>query len=290
MFLYGALAGGRTRAELRGRPELARSSGELAPDAGPPRLHPTAGAVLVAARPPLAAFNVEIDAHARDRPRRSRPRSAGRPEGCPACGRSACSSPAPGIVQVSTNIEDLTRTTPGDVVARRRAPRDRRPAPSSSRPRPRAARSNPSRRRPAARRARCSDSSGATLQAPMAQTKRKRRSKHRGNAAGVVEARGRTGRRPTDGGAEEGRRARPRASARLNKPPTWNSAFLKAGADGRACCSSSRRSACSAATRRSRSRSSSALFALLLYTPLAYATDKFVYQRAQQRKQQQKPR
>ena len=30
----------------------------------------------------------------------------------------------------------------------------------------------------------------------MAQTKRKRRTKHRGNAAGMVEARGRTGRKP----------------------------------------------------------------------------------------------
>src|SRR3712207_8701021 len=35
---------------------------DLRPDFGPPRLHPTAGAVLVAARPPLVAFNVEIDA------------------------------------------------------------------------------------------------------------------------------------------------------------------------------------------------------------------------------------
>ena len=32
----------------------------------------------------------------------------------------------------------------------------------------------------------------------MAQTKRKRRTKHRGNAAGAVEARGRTGRKPTE--------------------------------------------------------------------------------------------
>ena len=30
------------------------------PDFGPRRLHPTAGAVLVAARPPLVAFNVEL--------------------------------------------------------------------------------------------------------------------------------------------------------------------------------------------------------------------------------------
>ena len=59
VYLYGALAGGRTRAELRrGGPEalIART----APDYGPPRLHPTAGAVLVAARAPLVAFNVEL--------------------------------------------------------------------------------------------------------------------------------------------------------------------------------------------------------------------------------------
>ena len=31
----------------------------------------------------------------------------------------------------------------------------------------------------------------------MAQTKRKRQTKHRGNAAGVIETRGRTGRKPT---------------------------------------------------------------------------------------------
>ena len=55
VFLYGELAGGRTRAHLRrGGPEaLARrlAAGELAPDFGPPALHPTAGAALVAARP-----------------------------------------------------------------------------------------------------------------------------------------------------------------------------------------------------------------------------------------------
>jgi glutamate formiminotransferase len=64
VFLYGMLGGGRTRAELRrGGPEQLAArlgSGELHPDFGPPRLHPTAGAVLVAARPPLLAFNVEL--------------------------------------------------------------------------------------------------------------------------------------------------------------------------------------------------------------------------------------
>ncbi|MBV9473373.1 MAG: hypothetical protein JO206_10425 [Solirubrobacterales bacterium] len=68
VFLYGALAGGRTRAQLRrgGPRELRRriAAGELAPDFGPRELHPTGGAVLVAARAPLIAFNVELAAPA----------------------------------------------------------------------------------------------------------------------------------------------------------------------------------------------------------------------------------
>jgi glutamate formiminotransferase len=64
VFLYGDLAGGRTRAQLRrGGVEGLRArmaSGEQRPDFGPPTLHPTAGAILVAAREPLVAFNVEL--------------------------------------------------------------------------------------------------------------------------------------------------------------------------------------------------------------------------------------
>jgi Flp pilus assembly protein TadB len=61
----------------------------------------------------------------------------------------------------------------------------------------------------------------------MAQTKRKRRTKHRGNAAGTVEARGRTGRPPTP---EERKRQQQatRSQARVPKPPTWQSAVKKA--------------------------------------------------------------
>lgn len=55
VFLYGALAGGRTRAELR-----RTAWPEPPPDFGPAQPHPTAGATLVGARPPLVAFNVEL--------------------------------------------------------------------------------------------------------------------------------------------------------------------------------------------------------------------------------------
>jgi hypothetical protein len=59
----------------------------------------------------------------------------------------------------------------------------------------------------------------------MAQTKRKRRTKHRGNAAGVVESRGRTGRQlePAKGG--KGRALR---TDRLDRPPSWRSAANRA--------------------------------------------------------------
>lgn len=69
----------------------------------------------------------------------------------------------------------------------------------------------------------------------MAQTKRK--TKHRGNAAGMVEARGRTGRPPT--AAERGGTAREKAKARdrsgigqqlhrYDRPPTWRGAIVRA--------------------------------------------------------------
>lgn len=64
VFLYGVLGEGRTRAEIRrgGLEALAARmrSGELRPDFGPAEPHPTAGATLVAARPPLIAFNLEL--------------------------------------------------------------------------------------------------------------------------------------------------------------------------------------------------------------------------------------
>lgn len=61
----------------------------------------------------------------------------------------------------------------------------------------------------------------------MAQTKR-RRTKHRGNAAGMVEARGRTGRKPDAAEKKsdsKGRAARPN---RFDQPPTWRGAVNRA--------------------------------------------------------------
>ena len=62
----------------------------------------------------------------------------------------------------------------------------------------------------------------------MAQTKRKRRTKHRGTAAGTIQTRGRTGRPPS---AEE-KKKQSRMDARerrLNSPPTWKGSITRAG-------------------------------------------------------------
>jgi glutamate formiminotransferase / 5-formyltetrahydrofolate cyclo-ligase len=110
VYLYGELAGGRTRAELRRPGALA----DVAPDFGP-RRHPTAGATLVAARPPLIAFNVEVDAPLDVAKKIA---AALRNDHVKALGLRL---PGTGVVQVSTNIEDHTRTTAADVVAAVRA-------------------------------------------------------------------------------------------------------------------------------------------------------------------------
>ena len=66
----------------------------------------------------------------------------------------------------------------------------------------------------------------------MAQTKRKRRTKHRGNAAGVVEARGRTGSKPAGerpkATAKPGRGGSAVRTDRWDAPPTWRGAINRA--------------------------------------------------------------
>lgn len=67
VFLYGVLAPEPERRERSyfreggiGALQERLEAGELEPDFGPRRLHPTAGATLVACRPPLVAFNLEL--------------------------------------------------------------------------------------------------------------------------------------------------------------------------------------------------------------------------------------
>jgi glutamate formiminotransferase / 5-formyltetrahydrofolate cyclo-ligase len=124
VFLYGELATAperRERAELRrGGPRALSerlAAGELAPDYGPPELHPTAGATLVTARPPLVAFNVELAssdvALARTVAAEIRESGGGFP-GLRAIGLLLATS---GRAQVSMNVHDYRRAPLAEIVA-----------------------------------------------------------------------------------------------------------------------------------------------------------------------------
>jgi glutamate formiminotransferase len=121
VFLYGELAAGRGPAFFRsgGPEELQRriDAGELVPDFGPPKLHESAGGVLVGARRPLIAFNVnlrgELDA-AKEIAAAVRERSGGFP-GVRALGLDLSSA---GLVQVSMNVEDWEAAALHEIVAR----------------------------------------------------------------------------------------------------------------------------------------------------------------------------
>jgi glutamate formiminotransferase len=110
VFLYGEVGGGRRPAFLRrgGVSVLEERvrSGELAPDYGPSRLDPAAGAVLVGARPPLVAFNVNLRSAGVEVAQEiaSVVREAG--GGFPGVRALGLELPGAGLVQVSMNVED----------------------------------------------------------------------------------------------------------------------------------------------------------------------------------------
>lgn len=123
VLMYGALAQGRTRAELRrgGPAELARrlESGDLAPDFGPPRAHRTAGVALCAARPPLVAFNVTLRPPAtleQAREIAARIREGG-PEGLPGLRAIGLQLDRQQEVQISMNVERPDLTPLREVIA-----------------------------------------------------------------------------------------------------------------------------------------------------------------------------
>lgn len=127
VLMYGALAGGRTRAELRrgGADALGDRlrAGELHPDFGPADRHPTGGVVLVAARPPLVAFNLELapPASADDARRIAASIREGGPDGLVGVRALGLELAQRGIAQVSTNVEDPRATPLAVVVAAVRA-------------------------------------------------------------------------------------------------------------------------------------------------------------------------
>ena len=94
------------------------AQGELSPDRGPDRLHPTAGAVLVGVRRPLIAFNVNLRGGdvevAREIAHIVRERDGGFP-GVRALGLDL---PRAGLVQVSMNVTDWEASALHSIVER----------------------------------------------------------------------------------------------------------------------------------------------------------------------------
>ncbi|MBA2637303.1 MAG: hypothetical protein H0U79_03615 [Solirubrobacterales bacterium] len=124
----------------------------------------------------------------------------------------------------------------------------------------------------------------------MAQTRRKRRTKHRGNAAGMIETKGRTGRPAQSASGKGGARdaARSKAVDRFSKPPSWRSAMNRAGIAavffGVVMVLLFDRSIAQALPL--------AGFMLVLYVPLGYYTDLVMFRRRQRgpkRPKRQKP-
>lgn len=127
VFFYGELAAGPEHAERAyfrngGLAELwvRMEAGELRPDRGPELPHRTAGATLVTARPPLAAFNVELDSGDLDL---ARAVAAGlRESGGGLPGVRAIGLPlSSGRTQVSANVHDPVAVPLAEVVERARA-------------------------------------------------------------------------------------------------------------------------------------------------------------------------
>lgn len=118
----------------------------------------------------------------------------------------------------------------------------------------------------------------------MAQTKKKRKTKHRGNQAGAVEARGRTG-RPRSAAQARQQALQRKQSKRLERavqPPTWRGASVRAGF--------------AAAIflvvlilMKQPVASSIFIGALMfgLYVPMGFYMDKFLYDRRMKREQRQ---
>jgi hypothetical protein len=120
-------------------------------------------------------------------------------------------------------------------------------------------------------------------------TKNRRSTKHRGNAAGMIEARGRTGRKPS--ASEKGTAATKGSSRRsgssggrknrYDSPPTWKGAALRAVVAAAIVYVVS-----TLLLKHTSATTNVALVpvVLALYTPMIYYTDLYMYRRAQRKK------
>jgi glutamate formiminotransferase len=122
VFLYGELAPGRGPALFRrgGTEELAErlAGGEVEADFGPGELHPTAGGVIVGARRPLIAFNVDLRGATLEDARAIASAIRERDGGFPGVRALGLELPSSGRVQVSMNVEDWEAAMLHEIVAR----------------------------------------------------------------------------------------------------------------------------------------------------------------------------
>ena len=114
----------------------------------------------------------------------------------------------------------------------------------------------------------------------MAQTRRKRRGKHRGTQAGTIEARGRTG-RPPPTKVEARKVSRVRRATRFDRPPTWRGALNRAAISAAVF-------AVAVVVLFHRPVAAGLILGVVmvvLYLPMSYYTDRFLYNRRQRQKQ-----
>ena len=122
----------------------------------------------------------------------------------------------------------------------------------------------------------------------MAQVKKKRQTKHRGNAAGMIESRGRTGRKPTDAEKKGAQAAAARSKPTVDRrdlPPSWKKAFL-----GALFAAVMLFAIMALAFKKPSQGAILFPFVLLMYIPISYYTDSFFYKRRQTQKARGKAR
>jgi glutamate formiminotransferase len=122
VFLYGESAPGRGPAFFRrgGADELQQrlDSGGLVQDFGPARLHERAGGVIVGARRPLIAFNVNLRGASVEMAREVAAVVRESGGGFPGVRALGLELPNAGVVQVSMNVEDWEAAALHEIVAR----------------------------------------------------------------------------------------------------------------------------------------------------------------------------
>jgi glutamate formiminotransferase len=122
VFLYGESAPGRGPSFFRrGGPAALQQridTGELTPDFGPPRLDPRAGGVIVGARRPLIAFNVNLATDDVEVARAIAAVIRERGGGFPGVRALGLILPRAGHAQVSMNVEDYEAAALHEIVAR----------------------------------------------------------------------------------------------------------------------------------------------------------------------------